>query len=111
MLTQKIIDARILELSNTASDMMVGLDCLDTPEVEREARILKEQAHEHGLSPLAITAHKIEQAAASGDLDLARELIPELNLDLQRAEEYLGSQLVDTCPLNPPNRREMLDAV
>jgi len=75
----------MLELSNLASDLLVGLSCLDIPEVEYQARMLKELAVEYASPSLAITAHAIEKAAARGDLDSAEIIIPELHERLQQA--------------------------
>ena len=89
MITQRNIDARILELSNTVSDLLVGLKCLDRPEVEREARRLKDQANEYGVPQLGMIAHNIERAAITGNLNAAQQFIPELHERLQQARESM----------------------
>ena len=93
MPTDIIIAEQMLELANTASDLLVGLQCHDTPEVLREARRLKDQAVKYGTGQLAITAHNMELAAASGDLDAAGLLIPELHNCLKSYSSH------------PPDRR------
>lgn len=92
MLTVKTVDEHILELSHTASDLLVGLQCLDTPEVRREAMLLKEQANKYGAVQLAITAHNIELAATAENLDAARLLIPELQSNLQQAQTPVAEE-------------------
>ena len=89
MFSHKERDARMLVFSNTVSDLLVGLKCLDTTEVEREARRLKEQAKEYGASQVELTAFQIEQAAIAGDLDAAQMLVPELNDRLLQARESM----------------------
>ncbi len=83
MLAQNITDACLRELTNTASDLLVGLKCLDAPEVVRQARLLKDRADECEALMLRRTAHKIEQVALIGNLDAAQLLIAELKMYLQ----------------------------
>ena len=93
MLTQSNINARMFALSHTTSDLLVGLKCLDVPEVEREARMLNEQANEYGASQLGLTALQIEQAAIAGDLDAAQLLVPVLHENLLQAREAMNKLL------------------
>ena len=90
MPSHKDREACLLELSNTASDMLVGLKCLDTPEVVRVARRLKELANEYGASMLGVTARNIEHAATAGDLGAAQLLVPELLERLDKPLELLN---------------------
>ena len=89
MLTPNNIDARMSALSHTTSDLLVGLKCLDAPEVERMARRLKEQANEYGASQLEMIAHNLNLAAVALDLDAAQLLVPELNECLLQARESM----------------------
>lgn len=85
MHTEKTIEAHILELSNTASDLLVGLQCQDTPEVVRKAVLLKTLAYEYGATSLAQTAQAMAQASESGDLETATLLESELHVRLNQA--------------------------
>ena len=85
MLTQNNIDARMSALSSAVSDLLVGLKCVDAPEVERVARRLKDRAKEYGLSLVGLTAHQIEKTAAAGNLDAAHQLVAGLKEQLQQA--------------------------
>ena len=88
MLTQNNIDARMSALLNTVFDLLVGLKCIDAPEVERMARRLKDRAEELGLSLVGLTAHQIEKTAAAGDLEAAHQLVAELKEQLQHQPDY-----------------------
>ena len=93
MLTQSNINARMFALSHTTSDLLVGLKCLDVPEVEREARMLNEQANEYGASQLGLTALQIEQAAIAGDLNAAQLLVPVIHENLLQTREAMNKLL------------------
>ena len=75
----------MIELSNTVSDLLVGLNSSDGPEVIFQGSVLKKQADQWDVSGLRETALKIEQAASAGDLEAARLLVPELQHNLQQA--------------------------
>jgi hypothetical protein len=85
MHTEKTIEALILELSNTASDLLVGLQCQDTAEVLRKALLLEKLANEYGVSSLAQTAQAIAHAAESGNLEVAILLETEIHVRLNQA--------------------------
>ena len=93
MPTRKITAAHLSTLSFTVSDLLVGLECVDAPEVVHEARILEKLADECAVSPLGMTALKIELAATVGDLDAVQSIIPELKEHLQQALEDLDMQI------------------
>lgn len=90
MLTQFNIDARMAALSSTTSDLLVGLKCLDAPEVARMAGILKDHAKEYEASLLEQIAQRIELSAVADDLDAVRLLIPELDKNLVLTRESMG---------------------
>ena len=83
MPAQNVTDACQRKLTNTASDLLVGLKCLDAPEVVRQARLLKDSADECEALMLRRTAHKIEQVALIGNLDAAQLLVEELKMYLR----------------------------
>ncbi len=85
MLTQDNVDARMSTLLSTTSDLLVGLQCFDAPEVERMARRLEKWANVFGVPQVGQTAHKIEQSAVAGNLAAAQRFIVELNEQLQHA--------------------------
>ena len=85
MLTQDNVDARMSTLLGTKSDLLVGLKCLDAPEVRYMASRLKKWADDFGLASMERTAHKIEQFAVAGNLAAAQMFIEELNEQLQQA--------------------------
>lgn len=78
-------ESAMLSLSNNVSDLLVGLECLDAPELLFQALILRDQAEEYDVPMLMESAHKMEQAAIAGDFDAARSLLPELDHNLRQA--------------------------
>ncbi|MDD2367145.1 MAG: hypothetical protein PHN84_13365 [Desulfuromonadaceae bacterium] len=105
MLTETTIDFRRLELMNTVSDLMVGLECLDNAEVERVAKTLRELANEYSAFGLGKIAHDIQVAAETGDLDTAFSMIPDLQNSLTQTSNYLRhlSKVLGSTPSLPSN--------
>jgi len=84
---QNILEARLSALNNTASDLIIGLESFDIPEVVYQAKILKVHADSCEAHHLASVALKIEQAAASSNLNAVQALLPELKDIFRRAKD------------------------
>jgi magnesium-transporting ATPase (P-type) len=91
MLSEDAVSYYQQMLPDTVSDLMVALTTSDAPEVLYQGSILKDLTAECQAAVLWETAHKIEQAATSGELDIARTLVPELQQHLRQALATLAS--------------------
>ena len=89
MPADETIESQILALSHTASDLSVGLQCLDVQEVLLQSLKLKKLADEFGADLLSLNAQDMAQAAESGNLDAACLLEPELRTSLNQATQLL----------------------
>ena len=89
MLADETIEAQILALSHTASDLSVGLQCKDINEVQLQSLKLKKLADEFGADLLSLTAQALVQAAESGDLEAACLLENQLRNSLNQAAQLL----------------------
>ena len=89
MLADETIEAQILALSHTASDLSVGLECMDIHEVQLQSLKLKKLADEFGADLLSLTAQDMAQAAESGDMEAACLLEPQLRTSLNQAAQLL----------------------
>ena len=89
MLADETIEAQILALSHTASDLSVGLQCMDINEVQLQSLRLKKLADEFGADLLSLTAQAMAQAAESGNLEAACLLEPQLRTSLNQAAQLL----------------------
>jgi hypothetical protein len=89
MLADETIEAQILALSHSASDLSVGLQCMDINEVLLQSLKLQKLADEFGADLLSQTAQAMTQAAETGNLEAARLLEPQLRTSLNQAAQLL----------------------
>ena len=71
------------------SDMHTGLEQSDTEKVGRAAHTLKSNSANLGARNLSATCRTLEEQARAGDLSNAPELVPAIELQLERALDLL----------------------
>ena len=84
--------SKLTHLSHTVSDLLVALGTSDTSEIIIQVQNICKQADECGAVMLRETALNIRQATISGEFDIARSLIPELNEHLQAAQASINDR-------------------
>ena len=88
-----LVNTYIQDVDQRMAKLRSAIDAADSALVKAEAHALKGSSRNLGVNPLGELFARLEAMGKSGELSEARDLLPAIEQELTRAQDFLRAQI------------------